>query len=1790
MLLVIVSAFAYVRVEWEGPDLGDNIASLLNKKMRGRISIGSVEWDASSLKTVLTGGWAKVTVHNVKVWDDCALSSNLDPLDERRVGDPTEDCTPDDKPDPDTNSKRKPRKLLLDAPKITAEIDVHAALFGNHDLVFRHIWIEGGEVLLEQTHEPYPLHAYDRTIVSFITAFYPRMKAGFRAGLYAGTPPPIADLRDVHLKDVNVTAHFGEYESSAGVGYTIAARIEGVTIDADPATAEDPNHAPETYLHMNAENPLSVLFYVRLQLKGKHAKIRVLDEGPREAFVMMGQRLQKAWDADRKAKYQFELSEINVNRLAQLPTRWAHRDFVANNLELDITAHTIPCNQTGTPEQAIKDGADIHLSGELNQWWDRPYDGTWGLDLDVKNLGPTLRSCVKSTMGGDNLNGKITLRGPFIADPKVTLDLKGLDFDVPLSKDAEPLRLTLAEVYGDIDLVNEQGSIDRTRAQIRGGKEPGEVMVAATFQLKPWRVKTSVDITKPIDISRFLPPKTVAAAGKYLQGKLTAEGDSELGFELKDFDLALGRTEKEKAIVVHRGRLFTDDDFEEIHIQKVAVDAGRNHAVFDGWVNTVKETDNIDLSINGCFPELGVWLARFNLPRFAESACNGPAPPPMQALPPSPLSPAPPPMSPAAPPSPTSPSSPAPAPSPPATPPATPGATMSLPQQGASIFRPQGGLFLASALAGSYAGAGGQSGSQPTTGTNNGTTIHITGNYKNPTINLKTTLGGVPCLDNLGINATFENDVATIHSISSTGLGGSVSGYGTVAVPQGGLPRIEKLHLEGRGLDSSKLCGLGGIVKGTINTLDVDVKPTVITKKPALDWLPVFSVSATAKKLTVLGENYSNANVCINRTDDGKCRPTWAASRLSPTGKTTCDQAKKASGACVVVTADRDLGGRFAATVADVPPQTIGRVKVGRQLGGTIALDDLPLTVLEPFIGKGVMGGLISATIHLGGDRNAPSVEIGSTINLTRAWVAGAYLGDTQLGVIPTTYNNVNAVRVYGSAMAGQVSIDGIVGTAAPYPVDVALRGRRVEVGPFYDLTTKLGLPEAVQAWATGTVTVRTELDKASTKQPEAWVELEEVELIVDHRTREGRRQPIRLSFVPPGPGAYALSMRLTKTTVELACRTYGVALGRKACPATLVTPAGNVAITGGVTQSQMNLQAHGDLDLRRIAPLLENQVEDIAGTLELNGNVGGTFDKPVYDVALDVTNGVSLRLPGGDSVIQVLGPRTQDGEKLAGAHLELKDGSVFFQGFTINVRDERKDEQGELNIGGSLDLKGFSPKRWSMTIDGKIAGKMISALAPSKIASATGLARIDGTLSGEGTLPLIDAQLTFDPEEGSRAQPIAMVPRGVRRELSMLSGVIDITTRESGTHRTYTVDFRDNPLTMTIDNEGKVDNIRGRIVLTDGKLDFADLSLDAESIPYRVPGTLDLILSAKNVHLELPSATAAWKGSGSIAIVNGNYTRNFLLTEVIRPAPETSQPVKPFWSEYPSIGNADLDLAIEVRRFAVANNITPTPIELNGPRLLLRGSPREPRLSGSIRVQRGEFKIPATRAKFTNTTGSIDFAENEKAGNPSLNITSDAPDYVDLSGTAHTITMQITGTLESPQWDLRTSTGYNKSQTLALLFLGRSPEQLRRSLGDTSLGNDPTRGNTSTNPSGGVGDQLVRDLAGDWVSGLLGNSLTRITRLDVLRFEIGFGSVGISAKKKLLENLNILADAEQTVRGNTLNLRGDLFIPRHLPWKVITNDRLSLQGGYLNKNFNDPAEIDVEDYQGKLVYRLFIP
>ncbi|MCX5741175.1 MAG: hypothetical protein NT062_01610, partial [Proteobacteria bacterium] len=567
VLLIVLSgtAFAILRVKFEGEDLADNIASLLNKRMRGRISIRSIEWESASLKKVVTGGWVPITIRDVYVWDDCALSTSGRTSETLRTTDPNTDCTPDDKPDLDPASKRTPRKLLIHTTRITAEIDIHAIIGGNHNFVFRHIHVWDGHALLEQTLEPYPLHAYDRSIVSIISAFYPRMKAGFRAGIYADKPPPVFDLRDIHVHDLDLTVHWSPYSATkrpGEYGYAFTAHLTKVNVDATPDSAADADQsADHSYLYMDATDPLVAKFYVRLAITAKTGTIRIMDEGPRSSFRMPAAIVGGASypPPDRTAKNTLQLVDVKVSRLAQLPTEWSRHDFVANTLELDLSAHTVPCATLGNSTPRGEDGAELHLTGQLEKYWDRPYDGTWDLKLDGKNLGPTIHTCIREMIGGDKLDGTVTLSGPFVASPRVAIDLTNVDVDVPLRRDEDPIHLTLAEVHGGIDLVNEQGYIEKTKALVQGGKEPGEVDLSATFGQRPYNANAVIEIPKAIDVGRFLPPKIRTSVGKYALGRLSAKGDVDEGFALEDFDLSLGATPTERAIRAHNGRLFTNN-------------------------------------------------------------------------------------------------------------------------------------------------------------------------------------------------------------------------------------------------------------------------------------------------------------------------------------------------------------------------------------------------------------------------------------------------------------------------------------------------------------------------------------------------------------------------------------------------------------------------------------------------------------------------------------------------------------------------------------------------------------------------------------------------------------------------------------------------------------------------------------------------------------------------------------------------------------------------------------------------------------------------------------------------------------------------------------------------------------------------------------------------------------------------------------------------------------------------------------------------------------------------------
>jgi hypothetical protein len=1264
----------------------------------------------------------------------------------------------------------------------------------------------------------------------------------------------------------------------------------------------------------------------------------------------------------------------------------------------------------------------------------------------------------------------------------------------------------VAELHGKIDLVNEEGYLEKTKAMVRGGKDAGEIDLSATFGLKPLYTNAQVEVVRAIDVGRFLPPKIASSVGRFLQGGMRAiiatdvekPPGQDTVIELSDIDLALGATPRDRAMRVHHGRLYTHDGFSSFHIEALYVEAGRSHAEIGGWVSA----DDMSVKIDGEFPDVDVWLKRFGLPAVIKSA-----------------------------------------------------------------------------------GAGGG--------------ITLTGKPSNPTISVNDTLlAGIPCIDKLRVGSLVKaGDQITFSQLSSPGLGGQLTGNGRLTLG-GALPRIEQLELTGAKLDAARVCGMKGIASGTLDEVNVSLRGEINPKRSALDWLGLGQVFARADHLTIGGDAYSQIAACINRKDDRACRQR---PMLDTDGIGPCEEGKRASAAggagfCLVASATRDAGGTLDATIAQLPGLRGARGQAGPRLAGVIALADLPLALIDQLRGvptARLAGGMASVTLHLAGGPTAPQAS--GAIRILRSWLAGGFIGDANIDIAPATVRGVPGLAFHGSALAGRLAITGSLGTAAPYPVELSVTGRRVEVDPFIDLKALLGQDDPVQAWASGTITVRTELAAVKPTPPDAWIELTELVGQVDHRASDGRVTPLAIRLKPQTPKLRpAMSVYVTPTSIELACRDPKATAGRTECSTIFETPAGDIVINGHAAPRSLAVTASGDLDLGKLHTLLDQRFDQVAGHVRLTASVGGELARPTLEASIDLdpdgiwqtneterlarraaaiahqTRAVQPLAPGENPV--VLRPTGSD-IVLTAPHgvIKLAFGTIGFTEVLLQIKDDRHDiDQGDLHIAGNIGLAGLTPNSWSVLLTGKLPGKMLQVLAPTVFAQANGLVEIDGplVLSGTGSLPAVTGSLLFDH--------FSLIPRGVRREIVLVGGGIDITTEATGDHRAYEFEIAD--VRGSID-DGQLSNVNGSLSVRDGQLARASLQLDATSIPFRIPQTLDLVLTATGVTLALDSPTANWKVTGDIAVVDGAYLRNFELTDQIQTIGVNSAPSKPFWEEYPTLGSAELDLGLVVQLFAVRNNIAT--IEFRSDGMRISGTPRDPRLSGQIRVNHGEFRIPGTRAEFIRTTGQVDFSENQPANNPELHVQSDA-DYRDLSGQDHVITVTISGSLQLPTWDLRTSTGYNKSQTLSLLVLGRNQEQLRRSLGDQNLGGDPTRVDPTTNPSQGFVDQIVKDLAGDWVSGLLGSSLTKLTGLDVLRIEIGFGSIGFHVEKKILENAKLLGDAEQTIRGTTLKALAELKTPFEV----------RLQGSYLNQNYNDPAEQDIRDYSVKLVYRyrVFIP
>jgi hypothetical protein len=1014
-----------------------------------------------------------------------------------------------------------------------------------------------------------------------------------------------------------------------------------------------------------------------------------------------------------------------------------------------------------------------------------------------------------------------------------------------------------------------------------------------------------------------------------------------------------------------------------------------------------------------------------------------------------------------------------------------------------------------------------------------GRRLALSGSLDAPRASGQVALRGVQVVDDVAATFRYADDALTIDRAVSRSLG-DLQARGTVAL--GVRPRARGVRVRGSRLDLGRLAARldrPGVVAGFG---DVDA-----SLSGPLDRDARIEASLVASDLQVLGEPLARLHACYNlAASDPRCA---GAETFAGPAVQRCEATAGAGGQCALVSARRAEGG--AASI-------VAHADAAGRLGGRVSLAELPIAAFARSAATTPpsAGGAAALELDLGGTLAAPTAS--GTISALRAWLLSAYLGDEALALRvagsddpvaecaadrpPPTTTATGRIALCGELQDGRVAVAAVLGTAGTMPLDLRVDLRRLELDPFGDLAALTGMASPPRAWASGTVRVRTELRRDDAPL-DVRLDLPELAVLLPRVDGDGRQAPVVMAAAAP------VAVTFDGTTLRLVE------------PLRLQTPAGLVTVTGTATPAALALRVDGTLGLGDLQPLLGARIDEATGTVRVLGSIDGPLAAPALSATVELT-GLAVRPAGQDTRFSI-----------DRARLTLSPERGLSLGvITLDVEDPSSGERASLTVSGGLRLAGLRPTDWGVIVDGELAGALLPVLAPAQVSQASGVAQVslvvETAADGE---PAWFGALAFDP-----ARPFTVLPRALRRELGITGGRVSVS-KDGG------VRFED--LQATFDDEGRITDLDGTVTLDGLSPSGCDLALSADGLPLRIPRTLDLVLSAEQLRVTWRDDDPDHPGlrvAGRVELVQGVFKKNFGLDEFLRPSDDGGGGGGSPWDESPLLGNAALAIDIDARSFQVVNNLAD--MELAG-EVALRGTPRDPRLDGEILVQRGTFKLPGMRPRFTRTRGSVAFSQFGQFPAATLDVASEA-DYRDPTGQDHLITLLLQGPLDRLRWDLSTSTGYDKTETLALIFGAKVREAPNQAV--DPLDSDQTRVDPSTNPTQGAADQILKDVAGDFISLLVADPLEAVDILDVARLEVGTGSIGFHGERRLVSNTNVIGDYEQTVRGRTVNVRVE----------IKSTVGATVQFGWLDKQYDDPAEEDVRDLEGKVVYRYrwFVP
>jgi PAS domain S-box-containing protein len=209
-------------------------------------------------------------------------------------------------------------------------------------------------------------------------------------------------------------------------------------------------------------------------------------------------------------------------------------------------------------------------------YWDTPYGGSWQITATVDNAGPMLKQSILVDLGGDDVKVKADITGPIVFYPRIDLAISGLTYDLkdfvppdPVTGARDSVLLELDNLNAGYDLAVNSGNVEKFIARGVGG----ELTLSAAFEGDgsddaPFLVNATVDITRPLELGRWLPKCQRDVIGSTLAGHFRArryKGDTAIQALLDELDLRIG------AVHAYGGTVFADQTFGTVTVQDMQV-------------------------------------------------------------------------------------------------------------------------------------------------------------------------------------------------------------------------------------------------------------------------------------------------------------------------------------------------------------------------------------------------------------------------------------------------------------------------------------------------------------------------------------------------------------------------------------------------------------------------------------------------------------------------------------------------------------------------------------------------------------------------------------------------------------------------------------------------------------------------------------------------------------------------------------------------------------------------------------------------------------------------------------------------------------------------------------------------------------------------------------------------------------------------------------------------------------------------------------------------------------------